>query len=175
MTHNETTVYWSTCHVNHWQIYVAKTGRGICYVGSPNQPFEEVEAWIEKKIPNATFVESDSLLQQEISEISAYLLGEKEDFTVSMDLIGTEFQQAVWHASVKIPYGETRTYSEIAKEINRPKALRAVGTAIGANPLLFIIPCHRIVAKNGGLAGFRAGIDVKKVLLQLESKNNGQA
>jgi len=167
----DTTVYWSTCHVNDWQMYVAKTERGICYIGSPNHPFAELEAWIKKKIPTAALVESDTLLQEEVTELKQYILGERDTFTVDFDLIGTDFQQAVWQASANIPYGETKTYSEIAEQIGRPKAIRAVGTAIGANPLLVIIPCHRIVAKDGGLAGFRAGIDMKKFLLQLENKN----
>src|SRR5690625_2063932 len=172
MNNNQTNVYWNAFTVSDWKIYVAATERGICYVGSPNQPFDELEKWINKKIPSAHLVQSDSHLQSATSELTQYILSERQTFTAEKDLIGTDFQLAVWHASNKIPYGETRTYSEIAEQIGRPDAIRAVGTAIGANPLLFIIPCHRIVAKNGGLAGFRAGIDVKEKLLQLEIKNH---
>jgi len=172
MTSNQTKVYWTVFTVSDWKIYVAATKRGICYVGSPNQPFDELEKWVNKKIPLALLVQSSVHLQSATSELTQYILGERRTFTVEKDLIGTDFQQAVWQASAEIPYGETRNYSEVAEQIGRPNAIRAVGTAIGANPLLFIIPCHRIVAKNGGLAGFRAGIDVKKMLLQLEIKNN---
>lgn len=172
MTNKHTIVYWTVFTVSDWKIYIAATELGICYVGSPNQPFDELEKWVNKKIPSALLVQSSVHLQSASSELTQYVLGERRTFTVEKDLIGTDFQQAVWQASAEIPYGETRNYSEIAEQIGRPNAIRAVGTAIGANPLLFIIPCHRIVAKNGGLAGFRAGIDVKKELLQLEIKNN---
>ncbi len=172
MTNNQTNVYWTVFTVRDWKIYLAATERGICYVGSPNQPFDELEKWVSKKIPSAHLVQSSAHLQSATSELTQYILGESQTFTIEKDLIGTDFQQAVWQASAKIPYGETRNYSQVAEQIGRPNAIRAVGTAIGANPLLFIIPCHRIVAKNGGLAGFRAGIDVKEKLLQLETINN---
>lgn len=172
MAKEKENVYWSHFQVNDWNIYLAKTDEGICYIGSPNEPFSEVETWINKKIPNATLIKSNDSLENEMAELSEYIQGKRKNFTVKTELIGTDFQQAIWHASDTIPYGETRTYSELAEQINRPNAVRAVGTAIGANPLLFMIPCHRIVAKDGGLAGFRAGIDVKKALLTLESKNN---
>lgn len=170
MTDKQTNIYWDVIAMNDWEIYVAATERGICYIGSPNRPFDELEKWVFKKIPSAYLVQSSPHLQPVTAELTQYILGERQTFTVEKDLIGTDFQQAVWLASAEIPYGETKTYSEIATHIGRPNAIRAVGTAIGANPLLFIIPCHRIIAKNGGLAGFRAGIDVKEKLLQLEDK-----
>lgn len=90
-------------------------------------------------------------------ELVAYLNGELTYFTVPMDLSATPLQLEVFHALEAIPYGETRTYTEIAAQINRPKAVRAVGTAIGRNPLLFIIPCHRVIGKNGKLTGYSGG------------------
>jgi len=163
-----TTVYWSTLPHENWEINVAATDKGVCYVETPNKLCKELEDWVAKKIPKATLQRNDEQLQPYMNEISQYLDGTLHDFTISFDLRGTPFQLAVWDASTKIPYGETRTYAEIAQQINNPKAVRAVGAAIGANPVLFAVPCHRIVAKSGSLSGFRAGIDVKRKLLELE-------
>ena len=85
-----------------------------------------------------------------------------------MDLHGTPFQQSVWKALQEIPYGQTVSYSDIAERIEKPNAVRAVGTAIGANPVLIIVPCHRVIAKSGKLSGFRAGLEMKEQLLGLE-------
>lgn len=165
----QTKVYLGTHSMNDWTIHIASTDQGICYIGSPNQSRDEVETWIQKNISSPYLISSQANQQSVVAELSAYLQGERLQFTVKQALFGTDFQRAVWQACETIPYGETRTYSEIAEQINRPKAVRAVGAAIGANPLLFIIPCHRIIAKDGSLAGFRAGMDVKKHLLALES------
>lgn len=87
-----------------------------------------------------------------------------------LDLTGTIFQEAVWTALKNIPFGETKTYTDIAKNIGRPNSVRAVGAAIGANPLLMVVPCHRVVSKSGGMAGYRGGVPMKKALLELENK-----
>lgn len=166
-----TKVYWGTCQINNWRLYIAKTDEGVCYIGSPNQPFTEMETWLHKKLPKHTLIESDTALGEEIEQLTDYLNGRRQNFTINMNLVGTDFQRTIWQALQTIPFGATRTYSEIAADIKRPEAVRAVGTAIGANPLLIIIPCHRIIAKDGSLTGFRAGLDVKKNLLQLEKNN----
>lgn len=100
-------------------------------------------------------------------QIREYLSGERKEFDLEIKLEGTEFQKAVWREMLKIPYGETRTYSEIAAAINRPKAVRAVGTACGKNKFLIVVPCHRVVAKNG-LGGYAFGLEIKQKLLKLE-------
>ncbi len=171
MTNADKKVYWSHFQVNDWRFYLAKTDAGVCYIGSPNRPFTEVETWLNKKLPKHTLLESDNDLQKEIDQLTDYINGKRQNFTINMNPVGTEFQRIVWQALQTIPFGETRTYSEIAADINHPEAVRAVGTAIGANPLLIVIPCHRIIAKNGKLSGFRAGVDVKQTLLQLEKNN----
>ena len=107
-------------------------------------------------------------------ELAAYLHGELTNFTVPIDLSATPLQIEVFHALKTIPYGETRTYTEIAELINRPKAVRAVGTTIGRNPLLFIITCHRVIGKNGNLTGYSGGIGMKESLLKLEKANLNQ-
>ncbi len=105
-----------------------------------------------------------------IEQVKAYLAGELRTFYIEMDLQGTLFQLAVWHAASLIPYGETASYSDLAVEIGRPAAIRAVGQAMGANPLLLFIPCHRVIGKNGSLTGFSSGINLKRQLLDLEEQ-----
>ena len=97
-----------------------------------------------------------------------YFNGERSQFTLPLDLKGTVFQISVWQQLLNIPFGETVAYSYIAEKINNPKAVRAVGRAIGQNPLTVVIPCHRVIGKNGTLTGFRGGLEMKKVLLSLE-------
>lgn len=113
-------------------------------------------------------MENQAELDVYIPELGDFLAGRTSVFSLPLQRFGTSFQQAIWEASEQIPYGETRTYSELAQQIDNPKAVRAVGAAIGANPLLMIVPCHRVLAKNGNLTGFRAGLDMKEYLLDLE-------
>lgn len=113
-------------------------------------------------------MEEDSILQPYADELIHYLAGNLSTFTLPIDLRGTPFQLSVWQALQQIKYGETVSYTDIAVRIGKPSAVRAVGTAIGANPILIIVPCHRVLAKNGTLAGFRGGLDMKQQLLNLE-------
>ena len=104
-------------------------------------------------------------------ELLEYFAGTRTEFTVPLSPAGTDFQRAVWRALQRIPYGETRTYGEIAAAVGRPGAARAVGTANHRNPLPVIIPCHRVVGSNGQLCGFGGGLDVKRRLLELEASH----
>lgn len=106
---------------------------------------------------------------QAAEELEEYFAGKRQTFTVPLSPHGTDFQQSVWEALRAIPYGETRTYGEIAAAAGRPRAARAVGMANHDNPLLIFIPCHRVVGKNGALTGFACGLEVKRRLLELES------
>ena len=174
MTSEETVVYFSVAHFHGQPMYMAKTNQGLCYIGSPNAPFAELKTWIMKKFPQVHLVQSEDALQSEVLEITEFLQGKRDNFTVPIHPIGTDFQKEVWQALQSIPYGKTKTYTDIAAQIGRPQTIRAEGTAIGANPLLMIIPCHRVLAKDGGLAGFRAGVEMKSALLELESSNPEQ-
>lgn len=102
------------------------------------------------------------------AEVTAYLAGELMDFSIAVAPQGTLFQQQVWQALQTIPYGHTASYADIAERIGRPQAVRAVGAANGANPISLIIPCHRVIGKNGSLTGYAGGLDVKQRLLALE-------
>lgn len=111
---------------------------------------------------------SDAPFREVARQLDAYFAGRREEFDLPLAPEGTEFQQATWRALREIPFGETRTYSEIARRIGRPRAVRAVGAANGRNPISIVIPCHRVVGADGGLTGFGGGLPVKRYLLELE-------
>ena len=102
-------------------------------------------------------------------QIAEYFAGKRTEFDLPLDPDGTPFQKDVWNALLEIPYGERRTYSDVARRIGRPDAVRAVGAANGANPIAVVIPCHRVVGRDGTLTGYGAGLPVKRYLLDLES------
>lgn len=102
------------------------------------------------------------------SQIATYLKGELKDFHIPLRFSGTPFQKRVWSELVKIPFGETRSYQDIAKAVGSPSASRAVGSACGKNPIPIVVPCHRVIAKNGGLGGYSGGLELKKELLKIE-------
>lgn len=105
-----------------------------------------------------------------VSQLDEYFAGERLDFDLPLDPVGTEFQLRAWDALRLIPYGETRTYGEQARRIGSPTAVRAVGAANGRNPISIIVPCHRVVGSDGSLTGFGGGLDAKRYLLDLEAK-----
>ena len=108
------------------------------------------------------------LIQEAYRQLTEYLIGVRKCFDLPLNPRGTEFQQQVWKALCDIPYGETRSYKQIAEAIRNPKAVRAVGMANNRNPLLIVGPCHRVIGSNGKLVGYGAGIEKKEFLLKLE-------
>lgn len=118
------------------------------------------------------FIEKDTkLLVKAKNELEEYFEGKRKEFDLPLNQEGTEFQKKVWNALSKIPYGEKRTYKEIAKMIGNEKASRAVGMANNKNNIPIIIPCHRVIGSNGKLVGYALGLDMKQYLLDLEIKN----
>lgn len=107
-----------------------------------------------------------------IAQLNEYFAGTRTEFDLLLDPTGTDFQRAVWAELLTIPYGETRSYAEVARAIGRPTATRAVGAANGQNPLPIIAPCHRVIGSNGALTGFGGGLPNKILLLDLESRNS---
>ncbi|MGE2716645.1 methylated-DNA--[protein]-cysteine S-methyltransferase [Mycolicibacterium litorale] len=105
-----------------------------------------------------------------VEQLGAYFSGELTTFDLDLDLVGTTFQRRVWEALLTIPYGETRSYGEIARQIDAPGAFRAVGLANGHNPIGIIVPCHRVIGANGSLTGYGGGIDRKRMLLGMEKQ-----
>ena len=122
------------------------------------------------KIPTEYILEETELILQCKMQLDEYFRGERKTFDLPLAPKGTDFQKKVWNALQKIPYGETKTYGEIAAAVGNPKAARAVGMANNKNPIGIIIPCHRVVGANGKLVGYAGGMDKKEWLLQLERK-----
>src|SRR5512146_62581 len=116
----------------------------------------------------ADWEESEERTAAAKRELREYFSGKRKVFEVRLDLHGTEFQKKCWHALLKIPYGQTRTYAQIAKEVGNPRGFRAVGMANHDNPVPIIVPCHRVLASDGTLGGYGGGLDVKRKLLELE-------
>ena len=108
------------------------------------------------------------LLKEATDQLMEYFNGKRKDFDITFAVIGSELQKDVCNSLMKIPYGETRTYKEIAKDVGRPKAIRAVATAIGKNPVSVVIPCHRVIGSDGNMRGFGGGIPFKEYLLGVE-------
>ena len=131
-------------------------------------------AQIDRRIQRALEAEyiegSSQVIVQAIEELNGYFRGESHRFGTPLMPIGTPFQQAVWREIVKIPYGTTASYKEIAARIGKSEAVRAVANAIGANALSLFIPCHRIIASDGGIGGYAGGLEVKRALLKIESR-----
>ncbi|ATH92558.1 cysteine methyltransferase [Bacillus glycinifermentans] len=157
-------VYWSKLKAGEWNLYMAATAAGLCFTGS----YDELAAWFAKRGLADCAVRDDEALRPYADQLAAYVNGGRKVFGFPVDLCGTPFQLSVWRALQDIPYGETCSYSDIAERIEKPEAVRAVGAAIGANPLLIAVPCHRVIGKNGKLTGYRGGLEMKKRLLALE-------
>ena len=125
-----------------------------------------------KKGLDAEFIEqNDEILTKTKLQLDEYLAGNRKQFEIPLLTVGTDFQKSVWNALLKVPYGTTSTYLQLAKDINNPKAVRAVANANGANSIGIIIPCHRIIGTNGELVGYGGGLAVKKRLLKLEKES----
>lgn len=143
---------------------LATTAKGLAFVGSADGDLEELSDFY----PNVQLIDDESKLSKAATELEAYLSGETKTFDLKLDISGTAFQESVWKALKQIPYGQTKSYTQIAEEINNPKAVRAVGSAVGKNPVLMVIPCHRVVTKAGTVSQYRGGVTMKENLLSLE-------
>lgn len=126
-----------------------------------------VKIGFDEELKNIEIKETKLILKT-ISEIKEYLEGKRKEFDIPIKLQGTKFQKKVWNELLKIPYGETCSYKDIAIRINNEKGVRAVGMANHNNPIAIIVPCHRVIGKNGKLVGYAGGIDIKSKLLEIE-------
>jgi O-6-methylguanine DNA methyltransferase len=119
------------------------------------------------------FEHSARRMRSYVGQLEEYFAGERRAFTFRLDLRGTDFQLACWRALLAIPYGETRSYADIARAVGKPTAFRAVGMANNRNPIAIVVPCHRVIASDGRLCGYGGGLDVKRKLLELEGALTG--
>jgi O-6-methylguanine DNA methyltransferase len=149
-------------------VWVAATGPGICAVGLGDGQPTRFFTWLARHIGPEPPREDPVALAPALTQLREYFSRTRREFDLPLDVRGTAFQQAVWAELASIAYGTTTTYGEIARRIGRPRAPRAVGAAVGANPLSILIPCHRVVGVGGSLTGYGGGLEVKAALLQLE-------
>jgi len=163
-------IRWSILDIEGWRMHIAATEAGLCYVGSPDRPLDELHAWLRRQpsLGGCTLMRDDRALAPYGEALAACLAGERPLPEAFLDLHGTPFRQSVWQQLLAIPYGQAISYTDIANRLGKPSAARAVGSAIGANPVLIAVPCHRVVGKNGALTGYRGGVDMKERLLKLE-------
>jgi O-6-methylguanine DNA methyltransferase len=163
---------WANLELAGQRWLLLATERGLCRIVFPHENLETWQAWIKRITPGMEPVEDTAAIMNTgiVDWLQAYFAGARADFTeqIPLDLVGTTFQQQVWAALGQVPYGETRTYGEIAAAIGRPQAVRAVGAANGANPIPILLPCHRIVGADRKLTGFRGGLEMKRRLLNIE-------
>lgn len=117
---------------------------------------------------DARAASSHPVLERARAELTAYFAGRRATFDLPLAMAGTPFQREVWAALVAIPFGETRTYADLAKQLGRPRAVRAVGAANGKNPISIVVPCHRVVGASGALTGYAGGVEAKRWLLEHE-------
>ncbi len=149
-------------------VFIAETIRGVCFVNLSKISEAKFQSLLRKRFQKEV-TRDDRKLKNAIRELSSYFNGHQVNFKSILDLsIGTEFQRNVWEKVGEIPYGELKSYKWIADEIGNPHAVRAVGNAVGKNPVPPIIPCHRVIRSDGNLGGFSSGIALKKWLLKLE-------
>lgn len=152
------------------ELIVAATGAGLCWSGFGDcEGLPALRAWAVRYDPGASVQPGQtSLLDRACTELECFFSGRRVGFSVALDLRGTAFQRSVWEAVLAIPLGSTATYAEIAARLGRPRAVRAVGAANGANPLTIFVPCHRLVGSDGELRGYGGGLRRKSALLALE-------
>lgn len=146
------------------KLTIAATASGIVAIGFGTKDFNSLATKLKLTLSNT----STPLLENCVKQLEEYFAGKRRSFSLPMHLVGTEFQQKVWHALMSIPYGETISYKEESQRVGNEKAIRAVAQANGANPLPIVIPCHRVINANGNLGGYSSGVDKKQFLLNLE-------
>lgn len=163
-----TEIFYTELLYKNWRVLLAATSKGLCFLGTDHATIEDLTIYCKKRYSQFSISPSKEELKDYIIELTEYFDGIRTSFTIPFDIVGTTFQTDVWEALRRIPYGKTMCYSDIATLIQNPKSTRAVGVAIGKNPLSIVIPCHRVLGKDGSLTGFSGGLDVKEKLLSHE-------
>ena len=156
-------LYGSTLSWEGWTFRVLSSAAGLRWIELNPMTFDELDERLHARV-----LPDDQPNAAALDQLHEYLRGERRAFSLDLDLRGTPFQRSVWDALVEIPYGETIAYADVAATIGNTRALRAVGQAVAANPIPIVIPCHRVVGKDGHLVGFGGGLPLKERLLYLE-------
>jgi methylated-DNA-[protein]-cysteine S-methyltransferase len=149
-------------------IYVASTDRGVCKISVPRQTKKDFLRWLNENFDDSEVVDNKSRNKEIIEQLGRYFNGRLAKFTCPVDMHGTPFQTRVWKELVKIPYGTTISYKQLAKRVGATKGYQAIGRANAVNPIPIVVPCHRVIGTNGSLVGYTSGIKTKEFLLKLE-------
>ena len=152
------------------RLVLASFADRLCLCDWSDNPFSERNRRRIEKYLKATFkTETTSVLEETKRQLDEYFAGKRKAFDIELRLVGTDFQHEVWNALLNIPYGATKSYKDIAQCIGKPKAVRAVAGAVGANAISILIPCHRVIGSNHSLTGYAGGLEAKRVLLGMET------
>lgn len=153
---------------------IASTERGLAFLGLPAAGGTGFSGWFARLPAGTRREEAFAPNRDAIRQIVDYLEGKRVAFELPLDLRGTPFQLRVWNALLDIPYGETRSYADVARAVGNPAAVRAVGAANGANPVALVVPCHRVIESGGKLGGYGGGLPLKRRLLAMEQSARHQ-
>ncbi len=165
------TVRYTTADTLLGYVLVAATDKGVCKITFDDDEHALVEQ-LGVDFAQAERIEDHARMEPFVAQIHAYLQGTRERFDLPLDIGATAFQRRVWDALSRIPYGQTRSYSDVAESLGSPRAVRAIANACGQNPVALAIPCHRVIGKDGAIAGYRWGLHRKEALLETERSGN---
>ena len=157
------TIFYSQIESPVGPLLVGVSARGLMTLG-----FGGLEELPKRMLKQFQWTESSEKTEPYVTQLEEYFAGKRREFSFNLDLRGTEFQKRCWDALLAIPYGQTKSYADIARTVGRPAAFRAVGQANHTNPIAIVVPCHRVVASDGKLAGYGGGLSTKEKLLRLE-------
>ena len=163
-------IFYSSCQFPSWTIFIAATRKGICRISFCKKESAFLEELKNTFKGDVQFKKDFKKLKKYITILESYFKKKRKKLCLPTEILsGTSFQKKVWNILKEIPFGQIRTYKYVAHKIAKPKAFRAVGNAIGKNPLPIIIPCHRVIRSDGKIGGFSGGVKFKKELLKLEN------
>lgn len=168
MAKAERIIRWAAVSTSLGPLLVAASAKGICRIS-----FGEGKAELGRHFPDATLIEGGTHIESLAKAVVEAVESPQAGRDLPLDLAGTPFQQAVWEALRAIPAGETRSYAQIAAAAGKPRAVRAAGSANGANPVAVLVPCHRVVRGDGSLGGYAYGTEIKRALLEREGARLG--
>jgi methylated-DNA-[protein]-cysteine S-methyltransferase len=157
------------------EIMLAATGRGLCWISfdTGESALISLKQWGKRWLLCDHIQNTETpILQETVQQLKEYFAGARKEFDLPLDVYGTTFQKLVWEQLRQIPYGEVRSYKDVALALGSKKAVRAVGGANNKNPLSIIVPCHRVIGSNGALVGYGGGLNIKEYLLRLEAAMN---
>ncbi|OEF98986.1 [Fe-S]-binding protein [Vulcanibacillus modesticaldus] len=176
MKESSRVVYYTEMDSKIGPLTIAATNKGVCWIdfGKIEDTLYYLQRWAKRWINTEQVVFAQNELDDVKRQLHEYFNRDRKEFDLDVDLYGTPFQKLVWESLLMIPYGEVRTYKDIAIQINSPQSVRAIGGANHNNPVPIIVPCHRVIGSNGNLVGYGGGIEIKKILLELEGYKLGE-